>query len=139
VGPGRSIRQRPLEEPELSAKVYYDMLAASQKPLQKHTIMSQLDAISRPMVIKSKYNPSRHGFNAFLTVFGSMLPKGHILPCNMYESRKVLCALKMSYDQIHACPNGCVLFRKEHENAKYYLKCESSRFVDVDFGEGEKR
>ena len=45
----------------------------------------------------------------------------------------------MPYEQIHACPKGCILFRKEHAEAKYCPKCESSRFVEVDSGDGQKR
>ena len=45
----------------------------------------------------------------------------------------------MPYEMIHACPNGCILFRKEHAEAKYCPKFESSRFVEVDSGDGQKR
>jgi hypothetical protein len=27
---------------------------------------------------------------------------------------------------------GCILFRKEYTKAKYYRKCKSSRFMEVD-------
>ena len=74
-----------------------------------------------------------------LTVIGTLLLEGHILPKCMYESQKLLRALKMPYEQIHACPKGCVLFRKHHADAKYYPKCESSRFLEVDSGDGQKR
>ena len=57
----------------------------------------------------------------------------------MYESQKLLRALKMTYEQIHACPKGCVLFRKEYVEAKYCPKCKSSRFLEVDSGDGQKR
>jgi hypothetical protein len=59
-----------------------------------------------------------------LTVFGSMLLEGHILPKSMYESQKLLCALKMPYEQIHACPKGCILFRKDHAEEKYYANVD---------------
>jgi hypothetical protein len=49
-----------------------------------------------------------------LTVIGSLLPDDHVLPKSMYEAQKLLRALKMTHDQIHACPMGCVLFRKEY-------------------------
>jgi hypothetical protein len=46
----------------------------------------------------------------------------------------------MKYDeQIHACPKGCVLFRKEYAEAKYCPKCKSSRFMEVECGDGQKR
>ena len=54
-----------------------------------------------------------------LTVIGTLLPEGHILPKSMYEAQKLLRALKMPYEQIHACPKGCILFRKEYAEAKY--------------------
>ena len=74
-----------------------------------------------------------------LTVIGSLLSEGHILPKNLYEAKKLLRALKMPYEMIHVCPNGFILFWKEHAEAKYCPKCEASRFVEVDSGDGQKR
>jgi hypothetical protein len=45
----------------------------------------------------------------------------------------------MTYEQIHACPKGCILFRKEYTEAKYYSKCKSFRFMEVDSSDGQKR
>ncbi|KAL6874653.1 hypothetical protein ACP4OV_013318 [Aristida adscensionis] len=127
------------EEPEATAKAYYDMLSAAQQPIHGYTRVSKLDAIARLMAVKSQFTLSRDAFDVLLSVVGSLLPEGHILPKNMYEARKLLRALKMPYEQIHACPKGCVLFTKEYENASYCPKCKSSRFVEVDSGDGEKR
>jgi hypothetical protein len=79
---------------------------------------------------------SRAGFDVMLTVFGSILPKGHILPKNMYESQKLLRALKMPYEPIHACEHRCILFREEHAEATHCPKCGSSRFVEQHHGDG---
>jgi hypothetical protein len=84
------------------------------------------------MAVKAKFSLSRSTFDAFLTVIGTLLPDPQKLPKNMYEANKVLHALKMPYEHIHACPMGCVLFRKEQENAKYCMKCESSRYTEVE-------
>jgi hypothetical protein len=32
-----------------------------------------------------------------------------------------------------------MLFRKEYAKVKYYPKCKSSRFMEVDSGDGQKR
>jgi hypothetical protein len=112
------------------------MFDAAQKPLHGHTKVSQLDAIWRVIVFKSQYSMSRDSFDGLLTVIGSMLPEDHVLSKSMYEAQKLLCALKMTYEQIHACPKGCVLFRKEYAEAKYCLKCKSSRFMEVDSSVG---
>ena len=82
---------------------------------------------------------SRPGFDKMLAVIGTLLLEGHILPKSMYESQKLLQALKMPYEQIHACPKGCVLFRKEHEHTKFCPKCNSFRYLEVDFDDGQKR
>jgi len=130
---------RTAEEPEATAKAFYDMFAAAQKPLHDQTKVSQLDAIGRVMALKSQYSLSRDAFDDMLIVIGSLLPEGHILPKTMYEAQKLLHALKMPYEQIHACPKGFVLFRKEYAEAKYCPKCNSSRFMEVDSDDGQKR
>jgi hypothetical protein len=106
------------EEPEATIKADYDMLSSAQKPLHGHTKVFQLDGIGCVMALKSQFSFSRDAFDATLAVIGSLLPEGHILPKSMYESQKFLHTLKMPYEQIRACPNGCILFRKEHTEAK---------------------
>jgi hypothetical protein len=91
------------------------------------------------MAFKSQYSMSRDAFDGLLMVIGSLLPEDNVLPKSMYEAQKLLCALKMTYEQIHACLKGHVLFRKEYAEAKYCPKCKSSRFLEVDSGDGQKR
>jgi hypothetical protein len=91
------------------------------------------------MAFKLQYNMSRDAFDSLLTVIGSLLPEDHVLPKCMYKAQKLLRALKMTYEQIHACPKGCVLFRKEYTEAKYCPKCKSSRFMELESGDGQKR
>ena len=81
---------RKEEEPEATMKAYYDMLAAAQEPLHGHTKVSQLDAIARLLAVKSQFTLSRDAFDVMLTVIGSLLPEGHILPKNLYEAKKLL-------------------------------------------------
>ena len=66
-----------------------------------------------------------------------MLLEDHILPKSMYQSQKILGALKMPYEQIYFCPNGFILFRKEHGKDAYFPKCKASRFLEVDSGDGQ--
>jgi hypothetical protein len=81
---------------------------------------------------------SQDNFDGMLVVFGSLLLEDHILPKNLYESQKLLRALKMPYEQIHACPNGCILFRKDHEGATHCPKWKSSRYLEVDTSDAKK-
>ena len=74
------------EEPEPNIKAYYDMLSPAQQPLHGHAKVSQLDAIARLMVVKSQFSLSREAFDVMMTVVGSLLPDGHILPKSMHEA-----------------------------------------------------
>jgi len=74
------------EDPKETAKAFLAMLDLAQKPLHEKTMVSQLDAISRLIALKSQLSLSRDGFDAMLTVLGKLLPEGHILPKNTYES-----------------------------------------------------
>jgi hypothetical protein len=126
------------EGPELAAKAFYEMLSLAQKLLHEKATVSQLDAIGRLMGLKSQYNMSRACFDGMLAVIGGLLLEGHILLSSFYESQRLLRVLKMPYEQIHYCPKGCILFRKDHKDAKYYPKCKSFRYVEVDKGDGQK-
>jgi hypothetical protein len=128
------------EEPEENTAKYYETLFASQRPLHAHTDVTQLDAIARLLAFKSHRNLTREDFDDMLAVVGSILPKGHLLPENFYYSTKLLRDLKMSYEPIHACPKGCMLFTKEHAKTNYCIRCKSSRYFEVDpNGDGQKR
>ena len=132
------VDEREKEEMEAATKAFYEMMNSAQKPLYDRSSVSELDAIGRLMALKSELNISRDGFDKMLIVIGTLLPEGHILPKSMYDSQKLLRALKMPYEQIHACPKGCVLFWKEHVDAKYCPKCESFRYLETDSGDGQK-
>ena len=127
------------EEMEESAKAFYAMLESSKRPLHEHTKLCQLDAIAQVMALKAQFNLGRDCYDAMMTLFGRFLPEGHIMPANLYHSDKILSALKMPYEQIHACEKGCALFRKEYADENYCPVCKSSRYVEVDNGEGEKK
>jgi hypothetical protein len=58
------------DEPEPTAKAFYDMFDMAQKPLHGQTKVSQLDAIGRVMAFKSQYSMSRDAFDGLLTVIG---------------------------------------------------------------------
>jgi hypothetical protein len=115
------------------------MFDAAWKPLHDNMNVSQPDAIGRIMALKSLYNLSQEAIDGLLTIIASLLLEDHILPKSMYEAQKLFRALKMMYEKKHACPKGYTLFRKEYTKAKYCPKCKSSKFVEVESGDGQKR
>ncbi|CAL8135684.1 unnamed protein product [Prunus armeniaca] len=52
-----------------------------------------------------------------LILQGDLLPEGNTLPSSMYEAKKTLSALGMSYEKIHACPNDYILYGKDYEDS----------------------
>ncbi|CAL2247760.1 unnamed protein product [Prunus armeniaca] len=52
-----------------------------------------------------------------LILQGDLLPERNTLPSSMYEAKKTLSTLGMSYEKIHACPNDCILYRKDYEDS----------------------
>ncbi|KAL6276903.1 hypothetical protein ACE6H2_020504 [Prunus campanulata] len=52
----------------------------------------------------------------------------------MYEAKKTLCALGLIYEKIHACPNDCILYRKEYEDSTNCPTCGISRWKETKDG-----
>ena len=71
-------------EMEESTKAFNEILESSKRPLHEHTELCQLDAISQIMALKAQFNLSRECYDAMMTIFGRFLPKGHVLPANLY-------------------------------------------------------
>nr|AAK13155.1 putative transposase [Oryza sativa Japonica Group]AAP54277.1 transposon protein, putative, CACTA, En/Spm sub-class [Oryza sativa Japonica Group] len=127
------------EDPEPTAQAFFQMLSAATQPLHEHTQVSQLDAITRLLAVKSQYAISIAGFDALLNVICALLPQGHKLPANLYEAKKVLSALNMPYEKIDACPKNCMLFRKENTQKTHCDNCGESRYVEVEDSNGHKK
>ena len=62
-------------------------------------------------------------------VVSELLPVGNILPKSNWDAKKFLRMLGLSYDSIHACRNGCCLFRKQLADALYCPKCGQMRYT----------
>jgi hypothetical protein len=59
-----------------------------------------------------------------------ILPDGNSLPGSWTEAKKVLKAIGMEYQIIHACPNDCVLYRGDHANKSTCPECDTPRYKD---------
>jgi hypothetical protein len=129
----------PEEEPEPTARAFIDMMASARRPLYPGAKMSQLDGITQLLADKCMFESTRASFEKTLNTVGNMLPEGHCLPKTMYETKKILKALKMDYVTYDVCPKLCLLFWKDYADDKYCAKCGHSRYHEVDVGNGQKR
>ena len=58
-----------------------------------------------------------------------VIPNGReSIPKSHYEATKLVKALGLDYEKIHACPNDCMLYYKENKNLQCCSKCGVSRW-----------
>ncbi len=57
-----------------------------------------------------------------------LLPKDNLLPPSMYAAKSFTRKVGLDYKHIHACVNGCILFRKQYETLEACPKCRATRY-----------
>ncbi|KAI5327116.1 hypothetical protein L3X38_026512 [Prunus dulcis] len=67
---------------------------------RKYTKLSTLVKLYN---LKAKHGMSDVCFTELLILQGDLLPEGNTIPTSMYEAKKTLCALGLSYEKMHAC------------------------------------
>ena len=111
--------------PELFARLLQD----AEKPLYPGCRnFTRLSALIKLYNLKARFGWSDKSFSELLQILGDMLPLNNELPLSMYEAKKTLNSLGMEYEKIHACPNDCVLYRKELKDASLCPTCGTSRW-----------
>jgi len=92
------------------------------------TSFARLSAVLKLFNLKARNGWSDKSFTELLSLLKDMLPQDNVLPCRMYEAKKMLSSIGMSYEKIHACPNDCILFRKEYSPLDKCPKCGALRY-----------
>ncbi|XP_021847401.1 uncharacterized protein [Spinacia oleracea] len=70
-----------------------------------------------------------------------MFLEGNVLPKSTYYANKFMCPFGLAYEKIDACPNDCILYRKEFADLDKCPRCGKSRYKLPDGvmpGEGKK-
>ncbi|KAI5335195.1 hypothetical protein L3X38_025328 [Prunus dulcis] len=110
---------------------FANVIGDGDKPLypgsSKYTMFSALVKLYN---LKAKHGMSDVCFTELLILQGDLLPEGNTLPSSMYEAKKTLSALGMCYEKIHACPNDCILYRKDYEDSTNCPTCGISRWKE---------
>ncbi|XP_024177982.1 uncharacterized protein LOC112183897 [Rosa chinensis] len=101
----------------------------ANKPLypgcNRHT---KVNVLVRLYNLKAKHGMSDSGYSDWLIAFAEYLPEGNEIPSSVYEAKKSLSALGMDYTKIHACPNDCILYRKQYADDTICPTCGTSRW-----------
>jgi hypothetical protein len=86
------------DPPTSEVQKFFDILRASEEPLQEHTTIRVLAFMTRLTAIKSKFTFSNKYYKEFLSLIDDVLPSNHKMPKDMYQSKNYcLSALGMEY------------------------------------------
>ncbi|XP_027915074.1 uncharacterized protein LOC114174430 [Vigna unguiculata] len=111
------------------ANVYDNLCNDAEKPLYAEcTKYTRLSAVLKLFNVKARNGWTDKSFTELLELLSDMLPKGNTLPTRNYDAKKILCPMGMEYQKIHACPNDCVLYRKELAMLHQCPRCGVSRY-----------
>ena len=76
---------------------------------------------------KVKSSVSENYFDQLLVLLKDMLPEDNVLPKSLSAIKKFLKIFGFGYDNIHACKNDCIRYRKEYEKLESCPRCKVSR------------
>ncbi|KAL6518652.1 hypothetical protein OROGR_019154 [Orobanche gracilis] len=100
---------------------------------------TRLSAVLKLVNLKAINGWSDKSFTELLQLMSEMLLEGNTLPKRTYDAKKVLCLMGMEYKKIHACPNDCILYRKEFEELHKCPRCGVSRYKVKNDGENTEQ
>ncbi|KAD7117110.1 hypothetical protein E3N88_04378 [Mikania micrantha] len=107
----------------------HDLFYDAEKPLYPGCEkFSKLNDVLKLFNLKSNYGWSDKSFTDLLVVLHDMLPDGNELPISTYQAKKLMCPMGLKVERIHACPNDCMLYRKEFEREHKCFICGASRY-----------
>ena len=102
---------------------------AATLPLYEGSTLSMLCATLLIVNCCKTHGASNTFLNELLMLLSmSILPEGNCLPRTEYEASKILRRLGLAYNIIHACPNGCCLFKGEFEDKDKCPVCDHDRY-----------
>ena len=109
--------------------MYDNLCNDAEKPLYAEcTKYTQLSAVLKLFNVKARNGWIDKSLTELLELLSDMLPKGNTLPTRNYDAKKILCPMGIEYKKIHACPNDCVLYRKELAMLHQCPRCGVSRY-----------
>jgi hypothetical protein len=110
-------------------QMFEQVSKAAETPLYPGcTKFSKLECVSILYNLKCKGGWRDEHFDTLLEWVGEFLPEGNDIPTSTYYARKLMCPLGLEVDKIDACPNDCILYRKEHEHLDECPTCGASRY-----------
>jgi hypothetical protein len=119
------------EAMDCGAAAEYDRLKeAARVPLFQGSTMTSMEATTILLNILREGGGSNVLISqVFAALHRAILPQPNTLPDSEYEASDILRRLGLSFPTIHACPNGCVLFRGRYQDSMVCPECLSMRMA----------
>ncbi|XP_021754575.1 uncharacterized protein LOC110719903 [Chenopodium quinoa] len=92
---------------------------------------SKLSFMIRLFILKCDHNLTNAAFGDILELIREVFPDAK-LPTSFNEAKSVLKRLGLDYTKIDACPNDCMIYWEEHENATSFHVCKTPRWKSKD-------
>ncbi|XP_020271977.1 uncharacterized protein LOC109847145 [Asparagus officinalis] len=92
------------------------------------TKASKLSAVLILYNLKASHQVSDVFFTELLEAVSGLLLDGNVLPRRAYDAKQLLKSIGLTHEKIHACPDDCILFRKEYAELSECPKCSKKRY-----------
>lgn len=107
--------------------------SASKEPLYDESKgcdkeFTTLRTVLELLKLKASAGWSDTSFTDLLNFLSQLLPKPNKLPTSTYKAKKLISPIALGVQKIHACPNHCILYRGDFENASRCPVCNVSRY-----------
>jgi len=119
-----------IEEPNVDAQRFYDMLDAANKPIYEECRegQSKLSLASRMMTIKADNNLSENCMDSWAELIKEYLIADNISAESYYEIQKLVSSLGLPSEMIDVCIDYCMIFWKDDENLQECRFCGKPRY-----------
>jgi hypothetical protein len=108
-----AIQAEVTEDPStVEVDAFFKLLKASEEPLHEHTEVILLTFITQLMAIKSKYFFLNNCYSDLMKLTNDILLEPHKVPKDMYQSKKMMSALSLKYENIDICPDNYIFSGK---------------------------
>jgi hypothetical protein len=98
------------QQPPPEVHNFYRFLVTLEEKVCDGTELTALQAVTRLLGIKSKYNFSNQCYNDIMKFIIDLILAKHNMPKDLYLSKKIIAGLKMDYEKIDASEKNCMLF-----------------------------
>jgi hypothetical protein len=88
------------QHPPPEVQNFYRLLTTSDEKVHDGTELTVLQAMTRLMGMKSKYNFSTQCHNDIMELIIDLIPVKHNMPKDLYQSKKIIAGLGMNYKKI---------------------------------------